>query len=73
MSVAKETLIFCDGGEALECPMDGCYSDGDTRHNNAAHIRAGYKGDGWRFIKGKDYCPDCVKRLRRIDSGKATP
>jgi hypothetical protein len=70
MSVVVETLIFCDGGdEGLPCPMDGPYGSGDGRSRSAGSQRKGYRSDGWRYIGGKDYCPDCVK-ARAPDRGR---
>lgn len=61
MSVAYETLIYCDGGR--ECPADGCYCDGDSRHDNATQQRASFAVNGWLHRRGKDYCTGCAKRL----------
>lgn len=69
MSAVKETLIFCDGADGgvlandFTCPMDGPYAPGDARSRSAKEQRAGYGLDGWVFRGGKDYCPDCAKRL----------
>lgn len=65
MSVHKETLIFCDGDGFLgkACPLDCPWGEADGRSRTAASQRASYGVDGWRYIKGKDYCPACVKRL----------
>lgn len=60
MSVSVETLIFCDGEG---CTRDGPYADGDARHARAKEQRKGYAMDGWRFVGGKDYCPDCAARM----------
>jgi hypothetical protein len=69
MSAVKETLIFCDGSEGgvlgndFTCPLDGPYGSGDTRSRSAKSQRASYGIDGWVYRNGKDYCPDCAKRL----------
>jgi hypothetical protein len=61
MSVKIETIISCDGGTG--CPHGGCYADGDQRDMSAAQQRKSYVADGWRYYKGKDYCPDCAAKL----------
>lgn len=67
MSVAHETLIYCDGGK--ECPMDGCYCDGDSRHQLAKQQRASFPINGWLYRNGKDYCGACAKRLFNVEIG----
>lgn len=69
MSAHIDTMIFCDGANGgmlkndFSCPMDGPYAEGDARTKTAAQQRATYKLDGWVYRNGKDYCPDCAKRL----------
>lgn len=61
MSVSKMTFIYCDGGD--ECPRSECYAYSDASHFPAWKQREFYSSDDWLFKGGKDYCPDCVKRL----------
>ena len=60
MSARIETLIFCDGDN---CPENQPYAAGDARELSAKRQRARYGCDGWKYIKGKDYCPQCVERI----------
>ncbi|MFA5921220.1 MAG: hypothetical protein WC856_07995 [Methylococcaceae bacterium] len=63
MSITIETIIGCDGGK--DCPTGGCYLDGNMRSDTAKAQRSSYGNDvsSWVFHEGKDYCPDCAKRL----------
>lgn len=61
MTATIETIIGCDGGDG--CPYDGSYADGDCRDESAKEQRRAYWMDGWVYRNGKDYCPDCAKRL----------
>lgn len=69
MSAHKMTLVWCDGGD--ECPQETPYADSDASSQTAARQRETYHLDGWRFVNGKDYCPDCNKRLFGTAKGDA--
>lgn len=57
MSIVIETFIMCDGG----CG----YAHGvDDRSKTGKQQRESAKRDGWLFIKGRDYCPDCGVRRK---------
>jgi len=59
MTATIETIITCDG---LTCQSDRAYADGDQKMDSASMQRANFSW-GWRFINGKDYCPECVAKL----------
>lgn len=49
--IIVETFIICD-----KCNISYGL---DNRFLNGKQHRKGYKTDGWKYIKGKDYCPKC--------------
>lgn len=59
MSVAIETVVYCDG-----CGENCC---GDDRNYTAKEIRKSRKIDGWKQVGSKDYCPECYKKLKESD------
>lgn len=62
MSAVTETLIFCDGGP--KCKSDGDpWANGECRSDTAKLQRHRYQVDGWQYINGKDFCPDCIRRM----------
>lgn len=63
MTAIKTTLIYCDGrDEGLDCPLDGPISSDVGPTETAAYQREHlFPQHGWKRIKGKDYCPLCVK------------
>ncbi len=52
MSAIILTIIGCD-----ECGET--YASGDMKQMTAKEQRDEYKVDGWKYSKGKDYCPEC--------------
>lgn len=57
MSVTIETIVSCDG-DSPDC--EGHDWSADSRSHTAAEQRQMAKEQmGWRFHKGKDYCPTC--------------
>lgn len=66
MGAMKQTLIYCDGEN---CPHDGPYNP-DYEAGSAARQRQQYRQDGWRYINGKDYCPECVAKLQSSKGGR---
>jgi len=73
MTGTRIYLVHCDG---VDCPLVGMEAtDGEgsmcrgpkttlTEYRNVLHA------DGWRHIKGKDYCPDCVALMEaEVEAG----
>ena len=56
MTIVTEHILICDGPA---CRLDETYADGDARHNQKSELLRAARLDGWRRVKGKDYCPDC--------------
>lgn len=62
MSVVTEIFIVCDGvGNEMDCYRN--YGV-DSRQLTAKQHRAKFRVNGWRHIKGKDYCPVCDRALK---------
>lgn len=61
MSATIETTITCDFPCGENC--EGTFCDGDSRQEPANLQRAQFDAAGWHYYKGKDYCPNCWKRL----------
>jgi len=62
MTATIETIITCDG-ESHYDERNGCYANGDYRHETASEQRKTFGRGWWQFIGGKDYCPYCVAKL----------
>ncbi len=59
MSIVIETFIKCDG-KSSDCHETFGIDD---RQRTGVQQRNAMKGNDWRHIKGKDYCPECLKQL----------
>jgi len=55
--ITKETYMFCD-----LCFIDFCP---DLQHLKGYEIRKIAKENGWKYIKGKDICPNCIQKTKR--------
>lgn len=57
---ATHRFIFCDG-----CNEN---NGGDDRgdYPNFYFMRKARLAMGWKVIKGKDYCPECLKKPKEI-------
>lgn len=58
MSIVIETFLICDG----HC---GTNYGVDNRHQSGQAHRANAKQEGWIVKNGKDYCPDCTRKLSK--------
>ena len=60
MSATKITYIYCDGED---CPIAGQPYSADVGPTETAAVQRKYYGaSGWKYVGGKDYCPECVER-----------
>lgn len=57
MSAVVEIFLICDGDKC-----DGNRYGVDSRNHTAKHQRQAAKLNGWKFIKGKDYCNQCAPK-----------
>ncbi len=68
MSATIETIITCDGATP-KC--SGNDWSADSRFLSASQQRANARENGWRHVRGKDYCPECWKELHPNAPGPA--
>lgn len=54
MSIVVETFLICDG-----C---GKNFGIDNRERSSFTQRLHAKSNGWKAIRSKDYCPNCIKQ-----------
>jgi len=62
MSISVVVDVHCDcnvGHEGHICGWHTDYSDSGTVRKGALRKKA--REDGWRYYKGKDMCPGCVR------------
>lgn len=54
--IAISTILICDGGCGETFGVDNQWRNGYTQRKEAK------EQEGWKFIKGKDYCPKCASK-----------
>lgn len=50
--IVVETFIICDGNCGTNFGVD-------NRNMNGAYHRGKAKMNGWKYVNGKDFCPEC--------------
>lgn len=58
MSAVIETFLICDGNCGRNFGVD-------NRHETAAQHRESAKQAGWRYVNGKDFCPECFPKAEK--------
>lgn len=62
MSIATFHHVFCDG---LGCPL-GVESLARGPDRSKIEVRMELYDEGWRQIRGKDYCPLCLHAKKHL-------
>lgn len=62
MSAVIETFLLCD---TPQC--DNSFGV-DTRNQSVREQRRDAKLNGWKFVKGKDYCPECIRKQKELSN-----
>lgn len=63
MTIITEQLLYCDAPPD-ECPWDGgCVNVDALKSVSRLRVREQNRENGGTSRTGKDYCPDCAKRL----------
>jgi hypothetical protein len=66
MSAVAQWLVYCDDPECEHPGREAHEGDPTVSMQGITYKRRVLKREGWRRIKGKDICPDCVKRRARV-------
>lgn len=56
MSIVKTYDVFCDGCEVWTNGVSGAMAS----YQPATKARECAANVGWKFLKGRDYCPGCA-------------
>jgi hypothetical protein len=64
--IRKTYVMICDANISDTCITHSGDTFEDNQFDTAIELIKGCVGIGWKQIKGKDYCPECAKKMKRV-------